>query len=243
MTDCRRHLAWAFAIVLVASVVGAEELTSTELLAVSDLFSKAPQEFRAEIEIGPLGRKSGHRLEVYRKGRDRELVRFLEKKERGKFLLRRDEQLYFLSPGAAKPVKLAPSYRVHGAEIHDLLGLDLARDYRTEKVSEENGIVTFDLVSQTPAAAAARLRWVVQRATRRPLRADLQTPQRRVLHVIEFKTWRDAAQGIPESLVVKDLVNGTPGPPLEIRFLAFEPKSIDDALFDLESHTARAALP
>jgi hypothetical protein len=243
MTEPRRPLAWALAILLAAGAVAAEELSSTELLAASDLFARAPEAFRAELEIRPLGATSGHRLEIYRKGRDRELVRFLAEKERGKFLLRRDEQLYFLSPGTAQPVKLAPSHRVHGADIHDLLGLDLARDYRTEKVSEENGVVTFDLVAQTPAAAAARLRWVVSRATRRPLRADLQTPQRRVLHVIEFKRWRDAAQGVPESLVVKDLVNGSPGPPLEIRFLEFEPKAVDDALFDLESGTARAALP
>lgn len=234
-------LATALAVGLVAPAVLAAEPELERLLAASDLFAKAPAEFRTTIEVRPLDVATGNRLEVFRKGRDLELIRFLAPKERGKFLLRRDERLYFLSPGSAKPVELAPSYRVHGAAIHDLLGLDLGRDFEIDAASEAGSVVTFDLVASAPGAAAKRLRWAVNRATSRPLRAELQTSQAKALRVIEFKGWRDAAQGVPEILVVKDLVAG--GTPLEIRFLDFEPRAIDAALFDLTDGAARAALP
>ena len=210
------------------------------LLAASDLFSKAPAEFRSELEIRRLDSTAGSRLEIFRKGRELELVRFLAPRERGKFLLQIGERLYFLAPGSARPVELAPTYRVHGAAIHDLLGLDLAHDFRIEASEEAGTVVTFDLVATAKVAAAKRLRWVVDRTTSRPLRADLQSSQGKVLRVLEFKEWRDAAKGVPGLLIVKDVVAG--GVPLEIRFLAFEPRAVDARLFDLEDGAARAAL-
>jgi hypothetical protein len=241
MTDRNILAAAALVLGLAASAGIAAEPELERLLAASDLFAKAPAEFRTEIEVRPLDVATGNRLEVFRKGRDLELIRFLAPKERGKFLLRSEERLYFLSPGSAKPVELAPSYRVHGAAIHDLLGLDLGRDFRIDKTSEAGSVVTFDLVATAPGAAAKRLRWAVNHATSRPLRAELHSSQGKVLRVLEFKGWRDAALGVPEILVVKDLVAG--GTPLQIRFLDFEPRPIDAALFDLTDGAARAALP
>jgi hypothetical protein len=242
MTERSRRVLGVVFLAAIAFAGGAraQDTELEQLLAASDLFARSPTEFRAELEVRPLGATDGHRLEVYRKGADRELVRFVAPKERGKFLLRRGDDLYFLAPGSRKPVALAPSYRVYGAAIQDLLGLDLARDYRIEKSAEANGVVTFELVATAPRAATPRLRWVVARATKRPLRADLQSSQGKVLRVLEFKSWRDAERGVPELLVIKDVVRG--GTPIEARFLAFEPRQIDDALFDLEDGSARVAL-
>src|SRR6187549_2663049 len=90
-----------------------------DLLAASDLFAKSPAEFRAEIEVGRVGSSGTSRIEVRRKGADLELVRFLAPKERGKFLLRRGDDMWLLTPGSRKPVLLAPSYRVYGASLHE----------------------------------------------------------------------------------------------------------------------------
>lgn len=210
------------------------------LLAASDLFAAAPAEFRAELELRKLGETEGTRLEIFHRGRDLELVRFLAPRERGKFLLFRDGKLYFLSPGSRRPVALAPGYRVQGAAIRELLGLDLARDYEISALREEAGIVTFELVAKVGDAAAPRLRWVVSRATGRPLRADLQSSAGKVLRVLEPKAWRDVASGVPELLVIKDVVSG--GAPIEIRFLSFEPGPVDPVLFSLEDGAARSGL-
>lgn len=234
-------VATVLALVTVTPAISATDKESRQLLAASDLFARAPAEFRAEVMVRPLDVAAGDRLEIFRKGSDLELIRFLAPKERGKFLLRQAERLYFLAPGSARPVELAPSYRVHGAAIQLLLGLDLARDFRIAAATEAGSVVTFDLVASAPTAAAKRLRWAVNRATSRPLRAELQSAQGKALRVLEFKGWRDAERGVPDALVVSDPVAG--GVPLEIRFLAFEPRPVDARLFDLADGAARAALP
>ena len=61
-----------------------------------------------------------------------------------------------------------------------------------------------------------------------------------VLRVVEPKAWRDAARGVPELLVVKDVVSG--GAPIEIRFQSFEPGPVDPLLFSLENGAARRSL-
>lgn len=212
-----------------------------ELLEASDLFSAAPEEFRAEVEVRQGAATAGMPLEIWRRGEGLALIRLLAEKDRGKFLLRRDRELYFISPGSSRPVMLAPSYRLQGAALDDLLGLRLMRDYRIERVAEKSGVVTFDLVASDKSAAAPRLRWVVSRARRLPLRADLQTAEGKVLRVLEFGDWRDAKRGVPGRLTVKEVLRG--GAPIEIRFTDFESRAVDPALFDLEHGASRAALP
>ena len=212
-----------------------------QLLAASDLFAAAPQEFRVEVEVRQGDAGAGMPLEIWRRGEELALVRLLAEKDRGKFLLRRDRDLYFIAPGSARPVKLAPSYRLQGAALDELLGLRLMRDFRIEKVSEGGGVVTFDLVANDKGAAAPRLRWAVSRAKRLPLRADLQASDGRVLRVIEFPEWADPRRGVPKRMVVKEVLRG--GAPLEIRFGEFESRPVSPGLFDLESGAARAALP
>jgi len=212
-----------------------------ELLAASDLFVAAPSEFRVEIEVRPSGALTGMPIEIWRRGDELALVRLLAEKDRGKFLLRRERELYFIAPGSARPVKLAPSYRLQGAALDELLGLRLVRDYRIEQVVEAGGVVNFDLVANDRRAAAPRLRWVASRTARLPLRADLQAADGKVLRVIEFREWSDPRRGVPQRMVVKEVVRG--GAPLELLFAAFEARPVALELFDLASGVARAALP
>ena len=212
-----------------------------ELLAASDLFAAAPSEFRVELEVRSGTATTGMPLEIWRRGADLALVRLLAAKDRGKFLLRRDRELYFIAPGSARPVKLAPSYRLQGAALDELLGLRLVRDYRIGKVLEAGGIVTFDLLANNKSAASPRLRWAVSRASRLPLRADLQATTGKVLRVIEFRDWSDSRRGIPRRMLVKDVARG--GPQLEILFGGLETRPVGLDLFDLDGAGARSALP
>lgn len=224
-------------------VAPAAQVADVELLAASDLFAAAPSEFRVEVEVRPGGAATGMPLEIWRRGEELALVRLLAGKDRGKFLLRRNRELYFIAPGSARPVKLAPSYRLQGAALDELLGLRLVRDYRIVQTSEGGGVVTFDLVANDKGAAAPRLRWVVSRSRRLPLRADLQASDGKVLRVIEFPEWSDPRRGVPKRMLVKEVVRG--GAPLEIRFGEFEIRPVSPELFDLavDGSAARAALP
>lgn len=227
----------------IGDLAPAARVADVELLAASDLFAAAPPEFRVEVEVRQGETATGMPLEIWRRGEELALVRLLAEKDRGKFLLRRDRELYFIAPGSARPLKLAPSYRLQGAALDELLGLRLMRDFRIDRVTEGGGVVTFDLVAKEKGAAAPRLRWVVSRARRLPLRADLQTSDGKVLRVIEFAEWSDARRGVPKRMLVKEVLRG--GEPLAIQFGAFEVRAVSPELFDLAAggNTARAALP
>src|SRR5215470_10003825 len=98
-----------------------------DLLRHADLGAFAPPSFRARMRLAA-GDKPPLDVEVWRKGAARTLVRLLGPKEQGKFLLRLDDALWFLAPGARKPVRLDARYRLRGsATLDDVLGLSYAR--------------------------------------------------------------------------------------------------------------------
>lgn len=216
------------------------------LLAASDPFAIAPRELRAEARVTTAPGATPLAVEIWRSGDDRVLIRFLAARDRGKFLLRRGPAHYLLAPGARAPVALAPALARGGAgALDELFALRPSRDYAIAAVASSGELVTFDLAARADGPAgrggAPRLRWVVHRARRLPVRAELRTAEDRVTRVVEFKTWRDPARLEPRRLVIKDVVRG--GAPLEIELVAIEARAAPEALFELSDGSARAALP
>ncbi len=222
-----------------STLAGAAE-SPGELLAATDLFARAPAAARLRLDVGQEGSDRTSALEIYRDGADRALVRLLDERDRGKFVLRRGDETWFLAPGA-RPVRLGASYRLQGgAALDEILGLSLATDYAIESSGESNGVVTFDLVANAPGAPYPRIRWAVDAAKRLPLRAELRSRDGRPLRVIELRAWLDAAKLVPGELAIADLVRG--GPKRVVRFLEIEPRDLPAALFDLDDAGARARL-
>ena len=228
---------------LLALALGAGALAAESpaaLLAASDLFAAAPEELRLELEVGAEGSAARVPLEIWRRGRERALVRFLAPAERGKFVLRLGADTWFVAPGASRPVKLGAAFRLQGgAALDELLGLALERDYRIAASHESSGVVTFDLEAVAPTAAWPRLRWAVDAARRRPLRAELKTAQGKTMRVIEFRAWLDEKKLVPGEVAIADLARGGK---LVATFRAFEPRAVPEALFSLTDGAARAAL-
>lgn len=234
--------------VLVATL-GAASLEAAEaalapdlarLLARSDPFAAAPAELRLELSfVGANGAEVP--LEIWRKGDDRALVRFLAEKDRGKYVLRRGAEVWLLTPGAKEPVKMSPALApAGGAALDELLGLRLSEDYRAVAVSEASGVVTFDLVGNSADVDPPKVRWVVGRTKGLPLRAEFRDAQDRVRRLVEFTTWRDEAKRVPAEIVAKEVGRGTP---LTVRIHALEPRTVPDAIFDPADRAARDALP
>src|SRR3990172_1933347 len=148
--------------------------TPEDLLRRSDLAAAALLAFRAVLRVTADRKTVG--LEVWRSGEDRTLVRFLSPKERGKYLVRLSGTLWFLSPGAKKPVKLAPSYKLKGsASLDDLLGIHYSRDYEVVSFAEEEAgpgsLKVFDLRAKGKAPYP-RVRYFVRTPETRPVRAE-----------------------------------------------------------------------
>lgn len=225
-----------------AASAGAADSAMDSLLAESDPFVRAPAEVRVELVFSTAASRAEVPLELWRRGDSLALVRFLDPRDRGKYVIRRDGSFFFLSPRAAKPVELAPALAPAGGSALDaLLAVRPSVDYRIAATTETGGVVTFELVATADDAPSPRLLWAVDRATRRPLRAEFRSADGSVERLVEFKKWRDGARLEPLEIVAKEVGRG--GPPLDVRFVAMEARPVPEALFDLSDGSARAALP
>jgi hypothetical protein len=245
-SSSRRRFAWALAAALgaLAEIAQAAPATPelTRLLAASDPFAAAPAEMRVTLRFSTATSGAQVPIELWRRGDELALVRFLAPKDRGKFVVRREGAFFFLAPGARHPVRLAPMLApAGGAALDELLRVRPSRDYEIAGTSEEAGLVTFDLVAKPGAPGADKVRWVVNRARRLPVRAEFRRADDRVERLVEFKAWKPNARLTPERIVAKEVARG--GVPLEVEFLAFETRPVPEALFDLSDGAARAALP
>lgn len=213
------------------------------LLAASNLFATAPEQFRARVAAGTTG--GAHtELEIWRGGRDRLLVRPLAARQRGKLILQLGSERWLFAPGAREPVRLGPGLRLAGGlSLEELFGIDIERGHRLLGVESAGRVVTFRLEADEATAAAtgaAAVRWVVDRETRRPLRADLLLAGGRVARIVEFQGFRPGRRPLPARLVLKDVLRGTP--PLEVEILEVEERPVPAALFDLTDGSVRARL-
>jgi hypothetical protein len=219
---------------------------AAEILRKSDVAALAPESFRARFRITALGEQPDPMdIEVWRSGESKSLVRFLGPKETGKYLLRLDAGLWFLAPGARKPVKLSPGHRLRGgASLDEILGIRYGRDYVIEgaEQAEEAGgpIVRLDLKAKDARAPYPRVRYFVQRATGRPVRAEYLVQSGKTVSVVEFLEWEEGSRPAVRRLVVTPRLRS--GLRAEVTLLEMEERKIPDGLFELGDPTERKKL-
>jgi len=229
------------AVVTAAPVAGATPELE-RLLAASDPFAAAPREMRIELVFSRTASETRVPIELWRKGDELALIRFLAPKDRGKYVVRRDGAFFLLTPTAKNPVKLAPMLApAGGAALDDLLSVRPSNDYAIGAATTNGGQVSFELDAHAGAVGPPHVTWVVDRQKRRPLRAEFRDRDNRVTRLVEFKSWRDGKRLEPLAIVAKDVARG--GAPLEVEFLAIESRDVPPELFDLKDGAARGRLP
>ena len=236
-------VAWGAGLAAAVLSLAAFAQSPDELLQAADVSQLAPASFRAELRVQ--SEKEVLELEVWRAGDDRVLVRFLGRKDAGKFLLRRPEGLFFIAPRAKQPVRLNASYRLSGAAtLDEILGTRYSRDYRVERASDENGPDGPAAVLELTARGAApypSVRYVVRRATRRPQRIELFVQSGRLARTLEFLAWRETAAGPrPLRLAVKDALR--PKASAQVDVVRLEERAVPEGLFSLSDDSERRRL-
>ena len=228
------------ALILLSALGGAVSAESPEdLLRRSDIATAGPQAFRAVLRV--TADQKTIELEVWRSGENRTLVRFLAPKERGKYLVRLDSTLWFLSPGAKNPVKLAPSYKLKGsASLDDLLGIRYSRDYEIVSFAEEQdasgSLGVFDLLARGKALYP-RVRYLVRTATARPLRAEYRLVSGKLASVVDFAEWDRTQRARFKRLVFRDQLRN--GAVTDVELVEMEERTVPAGLFDLRDGSER----
>ena len=215
---------------------------AAELLSRSDVASRAPESFRITPLHDP---PEPMEVEVWRSGQSKSLVRFLGPKEKGKYLLRLDDAVWFLAPGARKPVKMSRAHRLRGgAALDDILGTRYGGDYLIERATETeeagNHIVVLDLVARNVRSPYPRIRYSVSRATERPVRIEHLLPSGKTSSVVEFLEWEKGSRPVVRRLVLTDRLRSDLR--TEVTLLEMEERRVPDGLFDLKDSTERKKL-
>jgi len=219
---------------------------AAELLRKSDVAACAPESFRAHLRITPQRQPPDPmEVEVWSSSESRSLVRFLGEKEKGKYLLRVDGVVWFLAPGARKPVKVGSAHRLRGsASVDEILGIRYARDYDIQSATEaqetDGPVVVFDLAARVKQAPYPRVRYVVRRSTQRPVRAEFLLRSGKTSSVMEFLEWETGARPVARRLMLTDRLLS--GERTEVTLLEMEERSVPSGLFDLTDGTARKSL-
>lgn len=232
--------------ILLASVLSITATLSSspeELLRRSDIGTFAPASFRARLSLRAEAPGAAHELEIWRSREGKTLVRFLDENERGKYLLRLDDQLWLLAPGARNPVRLSSSHRVYGGvSLDEVLGLSLAENYRVESATAdpEGDLVVLELRAKTRGLLFAQVRYVVEAATERPVRAIYRLRSGREATAVEFVDWSEGELLYARRVIVSDLLRK--GARTEVSILEMEERQVPEALFDLRSPAGRREL-
>jgi len=219
---------------------------AADILKKSDVATLAPESFRARLRITAFGERTDPMdVEVWRSGESKSLVRFLGPKEKGKYLLRLDGVVWFLAPGARKPVKVSPAHRLRGsASLDDILGTRYGRDYVIEAATETEeaggALVVLDLAARSKRAPYPRIRYFVRRATERPVRVEHLLSSGKTSSVVEFLEWEEGSRLVVHRLVLTDRLRS--GLRTEVLLLEMEERKIPDGLFDPGDPTERKKL-
>jgi len=207
--------------------------------------SFAPTAFRARVVLKRPPSHTTHEVEIWRSGDTKTLIRFLDPKDRGKYLLRLQDQLWFLAPGARNPVRMSPSYRLYGGiTVDEVIGVRLAEKYRVVSASEEidpdGKLVVLELRAKSEGMLFPEVRYAVRKTTERPVRALYRLKSGRPATSVEFVEWNTTGPLYARRVLVKDLLRD--GALTEVEVLELQVRPVPDALFDLRDPTSRRAL-
>ena len=231
--------------IVIAALAQAGGDTGMEgLLRRSDVGAFAPSSFRARLIIGNPADGKTHALEIWRSGGDKTLVRFLDARDRGKYLLRIDSEVWLLTPDAKKPVHLSPSYRLYGgATLDAILGTRLAGAYRVERVTRERqagrDAVVFELRAKIDGLPFSHVHYVVAETSERAITAVYRLRSGREATAVDFLEWNERPI-YARRLIVRDLLRK--GAQADITISELQERAIPDGLFSLDDGTARRAL-
>ncbi len=211
----------------------------------SDIGARAPEAFVARLVLTNRRDRKPHQIEVWRTGTDRLLVRFLDAAERGRYLLRRGQDMWLLTPDAKQPVKLNPAYRVYsGVNLDEILGVRLQRDYRLAAVEDgqaDDGqpLTAFELRA-TGTATFPSLRHVVRNHDARPLTTEYRLASGKAASVIEYAEWSLLPVLHARRFAVRDELRK--GEVAEVEVVSLQARPVADDLFDLTDPAGRRRL-
>jgi len=156
--------------------------SAAELLTRMDRSRNGWDSFVVEVKItnylrGAVDRSS--RYQVFIKGDNKSLVKFLEPEDRGKYLLTVDELMWFYLMSASRPIRVTPLQRLSGnASNGDVAQMNLAQNYTPVSLKEElldaAPVYVMDLEAKDSNATYQKMTYWIARDTTLPVKAEFR---------------------------------------------------------------------
>jgi hypothetical protein len=152
-------------------------------------------------------------------GQFNNLVRYAEPpRDAGKLVLLKGGNLWFYDPASKASIRISPQQRLTGqASEGDVLTVNLARDYATTIVGEENlqdadhtnrDCWHLDMKAATPDAAYNRIEFWVERGTSRAVKGKFYADSGRLLKIAYYHKYEQQLGGMrPTEVILIDAIN------------------------------------
>jgi outer membrane lipoprotein-sorting protein len=152
-------------------------------------------------------------------GQFNNLVRYAQPpRDAGKLVLLKGGNLWFYDPASKASIRISPQQRLTGqASEGDVLTVNLARDYATTIVAEENlqdadrksrDCWHLDLKAATNDAIYNRIEYWVERGTYRPVKGKFYADSGRLLKIAYYHQYEQQLGGMrPTEVILIDAVN------------------------------------
>ncbi len=189
----KRLLLLAIALPIAWGTMARADQLPQELLKQSDRARgrRAGIQWMVEIDSIENGRQQHRTLELKAKNRN-SLARFVSPaKVKGRKVLMRDRNMWFIKPGLKKPVPISPRQKMMGgASYGDIASTNYAGDYDVAAVAdgdfEGEACLQMDLVAKNKKVTYAKIRYWVSKTRNVGLKAEFFTVSGRIFKSATF---------------------------------------------------------
>lgn len=237
-----RTLFLCLSFLFLAPVLQAAAPTAEQILSSVDRTRNGWSSFVVDVKINNF--RNGKSVDqdayqVFIKGTDRTLVKFMSPQDKGKTLLMLDEAMWLYLPTASRPVRVTPLQRLSGnASNGDIAQTNLAANYVAQVTGEDkvNGrdAWTLELKAKRKSATYQVVHLWVAKADLIPIQAEFRLqsgkPMKRVEYV-EYDTF--GAQKMIRRQVMYDLLRNEEKTVVE--YANYERRELADKLFNQNS--------
>lgn len=227
---------------LFAATLHAAAPTADQILSSVDRTRNGWSSFVVDVKINNFrnGRNvDQNAYQVFIKGTDRTLVKFMSPQDKGKTLLMLDEAMWLYLPTASRPVRVTPLQRLSGnASNGDIAQTNLAANYTAVVTGEAtiNGkeAWTLELTAKRKSATYKVVNLWVGKNDFTPIQAEFRLqsgkPMKRVEY-LEYDTF--GTQKMIRRQVMYDLLRGEEKTVVE--YANYERRELADKLFNQNS--------
>lgn len=239
----KKPLALAITTLAIGMPLLAAVPTAEQLLTGIDRSRNLWSSYVVDVKISNFKQEKqvdGNAYQVYIKGTDRTLVKFMSPVDRGKSLLMLEEAMWLYLPTAGRPIRVTPLQRLSGnASNGDVAQTSLTANYTPtlagEDTIEGKAAWILELDSKKKSSTYQHVRLWIGKDDMLPIRAEFRLTSGKPSKRVEYVEYQRAAGGqmLLKRQVMYDLLRNDTKTIME--YANYTPRDLPDTLFNQNS--------